>query len=359
MCMRYVYFIRTGMIFFWLCALFFFLFFPSISIFWHAPQTINIMTWAGIIDPIVIKQFEKETGIHVNLSYFSSNEELYARFKATEGKGHDLIVPSDYTVELLIQDDLLKPLDKTKLTMWDQLDSRLLGLFYDVENRYSIPYYWTVYGIGYNKRYFGLTQPLANWNLIFDQASMPNRLAMSDAAREAILMGALYLFEKTSKLDEKKLEKVKQLLLQQKKWVGAYTEELTDYLLITSEVSVAVTQTPLVWRVLKQYHHLKFIVPQKGTFVVVDNFAIPKNSVKEDLVYKFINFIYQPKNIRYHFEQHRFFPATNDLFKLFKEYDVDDSIVKAHKIDRSKWNFFKSNIAAGVFEDIWVEVKSK
>ncbi len=355
----YLVILRVHIIFFWLVIIFLFLFFPSLSRLWQPRRAINIMTWTDILDPTIIDQFEQETGITVNLSYFESNEELYVRFRATEGRGHDLIVPSDYTVELLIQDDLLKPLDKTKLTIWPRLDPRLLGLFYDPENKYSIPYYWAVYGIGYNKRYFGGIQLPASWALIFNEDIAQGPLAMSDAAREAVLIGAFYLFGDIDNLDEKKLKQVKNLLLKQKKLVGAYTESRTDYLLITGEFPMAVTQTPLVWRMLKRYPHLKFSVPQEGTFVIVDNFAISKQSTNEELVYQFLNFIYQAKNIRYHFEQHRFFPATIDLNQLMKEHDVDVSVVNAHTIDSSKWNFFKNTISTDVVEDIWVAVKSQ
>jgi len=128
----YVVLLRAYIIFFWLVAIFLFLFFPSLSRLWQQQRAINVMTWADLLDPFLIEQFEKETGTKVYLSYFESNEELYARFRATEGKGHDLILPSDFMVQILIQDDLLKPLDISKLSLWSRLDTRLLHLYFRV-----------------------------------------------------------------------------------------------------------------------------------------------------------------------------------------------------------------------------------
>ncbi len=78
----------------------------------YEPNSINVFAWGDILDPAVIADFEKETGIKVNLNYYSSNEELIVKLKATRGEGYDLIIPSDYAVKILIKEDLLKPIDQ-------------------------------------------------------------------------------------------------------------------------------------------------------------------------------------------------------------------------------------------------------
>ena len=354
----YVVLLRAHIIFFWLVAIFLFLFFPSLSRLWQPQRAINIMTWADLLDPFLIEQFEKETGTKVYLSYFESNEELYARFRATGGKGHDLILPSDFMVQTLIQDGLLKPLDISKLSLWSRLDTRLLHLYYDPANNYSIPYYWAVYGIGYNKKAFENVFP-ESWKIIFDECSKEKPLVMPETVREVISIAAFHLFGTIDNLDEKKLERVKKLLLEQKKCVGAYSETRADYLLIVQEFSLAVVPSAILWQTLKRYSYLEFIVPREGTFVMIDNFAIPKQSTKEDLVYQFLNFLYRPENIRYTFEQHRFFPATVDLIPLLQEYDAAPSIIKTHSADPSSWQFFKNVIPRDMMEEIWVAVKGK
>lgn len=349
-------FIRTQIIIFWLIIISLFLFFPSVK-FWESPKSITIMTWADLIDQDLIEQFEAETGIKVHQSYFESNEELYVRFKATEGKGHDLIVPSDFMVKNLIEDDLLRPIDRSKLTFWSRLDTRLLHLYYDPASNYSIPFYWALYGIGYNKNEFNFKLP-ATWKIIFD-CSLGKYVVMPETAREVVSLAIFYLFGSLDNLNEEKFKQVKELLLQQKKCVGAYSETRADYLLSVQEFSLAVIPTAIFWRTLKQHAYLEFMIPQEGMFAIIDNFVIPKYAKNEDLVYKFLNFLYRPENIRHTFENRRFFPATTELIPLLQEYDAAPSIIEAHKTDPTFWQFFKRIPQQELVEETWVAIKAE
>lgn len=315
------------------------------------------MTWADLLDQDLIEQFEQETGIKVHLSYFESNEELYARFKATDGKGHDLIVPSDFMVQTLINDGLLKPIDTSKLTFMSRLDKRLLNLYHDPGNKYSVPYYWAVYGISYNNRIFkqGLS---ASWSPVFD-CSLNVSVVLPETARETISIALLHLYGSLDNLNEKKLKSVQELLLNQKQCVGAYSETRADYLLITQEFPMAVIPSAIIWRTLHQYPYLEFMVPKEGTFVMIDNFALPKHAQHEDLVYEFLNFMYRPDNIRLTFEQRRFLPATIELIPLLEENDAAPSIIKAHRSDPTNWHFFKNIPEQALMEEVWVALKAQ
>lgn len=316
------------------------------------------MSWTELIDPHIIKEFEKKTGIKVHVSYFESNEELYARVKATGGAGFDLLVPSDYAMPWLLKDDLLKPLDRTKITLWDRLDPRLLDHEYDPKNKYSIPYLWQLYGLAVDTALFSHNKvPQATWGLLFDRSFGANCVVMPDVAREVLLIAALYLFGSTDNLDQDKLEKIKSLLLEQKHWVAAYSEMRADFLLTSGVCSVIVSQSPLMWRITRQHDNIQFIIPQEGTFVVIDNFVIPKNSDKEDYVYQFINFLYEPQNIRYHFSTYRFFPATIDLLSLMQEVPGGQSVKNAIAQVTRNIHFFKNTISEKQIKNIWVALK--
>ena len=105
------YLIRAGVVIFWAVLICAALYLPDFNFFAREKYSINIFAWGDILEPAVVAEFEKTTGIKVYLNYYSSNEELLVKIKATRGEGYDLIIPSDYTVELLAKDGLLKKID--------------------------------------------------------------------------------------------------------------------------------------------------------------------------------------------------------------------------------------------------------
>src|SRR3569832_328639 len=105
---------RSSVILFWIALIFGVLYWPD-ETFLTNNRSINVFVWGDILDPSVVADFEKETGIKVNMNFYASNEEMLVKLKATGGQGYDMIIPSDYSVEILIKDGLVKELDKTKL----------------------------------------------------------------------------------------------------------------------------------------------------------------------------------------------------------------------------------------------------
>lgn len=349
--------IRATMVSFWIALIVIFLCLPFLSQLVTTEKSINIMSWTELIDPLIIEQFEKETGIKVNVSYIEGNEELYTRIKATGGAGYDLLVPSDYALPWLLQDDLLKPLDTTKLTMLDQLDPRLLDHYFDPQNVYSLPFNWQLYGLAVDTNEFNNNIPAATWGLLFDKSLVSGYVVMPDVAREVVLLAGLYLFGTTEDLDEAQLRSIKELLLTQKKWVAAYSEMRADFLLISGVCSTIVSQSTLMWRVTREHEQIQFIVPKEGTFVVIDNFVLPKQSAKDDYVYQFINFLYKPSIMKHHFEVYRFFPATNDLTDLMNEVPGGQSVKTALSQLTHNLHFFKNTVSEQKIKDIWVALK--
>ena len=191
---RLSFFMRMMMIGFWVFCLWSFLLVPVVGSLWQPGKSITILIWAATIDPHIITDFEKETGITVNISYIESNEEAFSKILTSQGAGYDLIMPSDYLVKRLIKHTLIKPIDKSKLDFWHRLYPRLLHRYFDPENIYSIPYFWEVYGIGINKDFFGDKIPPASWDLLFTYPIGTAKVGMLEAPREAILLTAQYLF---------------------------------------------------------------------------------------------------------------------------------------------------------------------
>lgn len=331
------------------------LYIPKFFYSLNVKKSINVATWTDMLDEVMIKKFEEETGIHVNISYFDNNDELLIKMRATQGAGYDLIIPSDHTVELLKHDGLLKKIDKTQITIWDRIETRLLGAYFDHENDYSIPYYWGIYGIGVDKDFFDGSPLNASWELVFKPLPKHAKISMLDNPREAILLTALYLNGSLENFNECLVEKIKKLLIDQKRWVEAYTEFRADYLLLSTTCPVVVSTTPTMFRLMRVKKNIEFLVPHEGTFMTTDNWVIPRMSSKEKFAYSFINFLYQPETIKHHFNVYTFIPATIDLKELLKD---SPSMYAIHFDRHRKFFYFKNIVPNSTINDIWITLKA-
>ncbi len=350
--------IRTGIIFSWICLIMGALYWPKVKFLSYEKNTINVFTWGDILDLEIIKAFEKETGIKVKFNYYSSNEELLVKLKATKGEGYDLIVPSDYAVHLLVKEQLLKKIDKSKLSFWDQINPNLLNHFFDISNEYSIPFAWEIFLLGVNKEYFKNHPTEATWGLIFNKDLINYKISMTNDPIEATLFASFYLFGKKTALTPHEIEQVKELLTRQKAWVEAYASFRGDYFLATGNCEVAVASSSYLWRTLKVFPNLGFVIPKEGTFISIESLSIPKLSQKEDLTYKLINYLYKEESVLSHFTTFGFFPSTLQSFKSIPINSEVQQLLLSSEKNFEKFYFTQNPIPRQTVNDIWVEVKS-
>lgn len=340
---------------FWICLFFGSLYFPKWQFSSLDDRTISIFTWGETLDPSVIQEFEKKTGIKVHLNFYYSNEELAVKLQATKGEGYDLVIPSDYAVKILAKEDLLKPIDKSQLTFWDQLNPAFLNKFFDPENRFSIPFEWDVYGLGINTQILPNIEP--SWDLIFNPPSQ-YKITMINDPIEAVVFSSFYLFGPNETLTPPKVEEIKRLLIRQKKWIEAYTQNRGDYFLATKNCSIVLTTNQNAARTMKQFPFVTFALPKEGTFISIENLCIPKASNKEDLVYQFINFIYTKESIIRHYKKFHFFPVINIPISELEDDPRLDSLIKASELPPDKAHFLYKPLPQRELQELWINVKS-
>ena len=144
--------------------------------------TLNVLNWGDYIDPALLQQFEKETGISVKYTTMTSNEEMLVKLASADNI-YDVCFPSDYLIEKLISDDLLAPIDKNSIPNLKNIDPRFLNLSFDPNNQYSVPYMWGTVGILYNTTM--VTDPVDSWNILWD-AKYSGEILMYDSMRDTI-----------------------------------------------------------------------------------------------------------------------------------------------------------------------------
>lgn len=351
-------FIRSGVIFFWVAIIFSALYWPKWKLMNYDKNTINVFVWGDILESSVVADFEKETGIKINLSYYSSNEELLVKLKATRGEGYDLVIPSDYAVNALIKEDLLKKLDKTKFDYWKTLNPALLGHYFDPDNAYSIPFEWELFGFGIDKDYFKDHPTQPSWGMIFDPNTVHYKITMNNDPIEAVEFASFYLYGAVDRLDPGQVQEVRQLLVRQKPWVAAYATFRGDYFLATRNVAVVVASTSYIWRTKRLFDFVGFVMPQEGSFITIESFCIPKPSQKEELVFRFINYLCSPKSVAAHFKTYALFPSTLHAIDILNLDEQAAKLMLSTEEDFKKYHFIRNILSQQQTRDIWVDVKT-
>lgn len=350
-------FIRSGIILFWLCLIFCALYWPKWNILKYDKNTINVFVWGDILEPSIVADFEKETGIKLNMSYYSSNEELVVKLKATKGEGYDLVIPSDYAVNILIKEGLIKEITKEKFYYWDKLNPQLLNKPYDPENHYSIPFEWELFGFGIDKNYFKSHPMTPSWSMLFNPEIIDYKLVMNNDAIEAIAFASFYLYGPIQRLTPIQAERAKQVLIAQKPWVVAYANFRGDYFIATKNAALAVASSSYIFRSKRQFDFIGFTIPKEGSFLTIENFCIPKPSQKEDLVFTFINYLCSPKSVAKHFETYGQFPSVlHPLDTLHTDPEAAKLIFSTEE-DFKNYHFIHNLLPEDQTRDIWVEVK--
>ncbi len=345
--------IRIFLVFFWIAFIFFLLHTPNFSKA-HNTRTLNIFSWSDAFDDELIKQFENETGIKVHFNYYETNEELLVKLKATKGRGHDLIIPSDYSTKILINEELIKPIDYSRIDFKSRLHPKLLDHDYDPKNIYSLPLYWEIYGLSYDNEYFGGQLKKPSLKYIFSPKG--HRVAMTDDPIEAFNIASFHLHGKQQKLTPSQLSIVRETLIDQKKHIEAYGNYRVAYLIATKNCPLALTASSYNFRMVKEYPNFSFAIPREGSFVSIENIAIPAVSENDDLTYAFLNYIYRKENIQKHCARFAHFPpAADGLPSIHPEYTQTFNQALSRF---SEFCFFGHLVPEQTLRDIWIDVKS-
>lgn len=258
-------------------------------------KVLNLYNWGDYIDPALITKFEKQTGIKVNYETFDSNEAMVTKIKQG-GTSYDLTVPSDYMIQKMKKENLLLPIDKSKITTLKYIDKRFLNLAFDRHNKYSIPYFWGTLGIVYNDKYVKRHE-ISQWNDLWN-SKYRDKIMLIDSARDIL---GLSLISQGNSLNDKSsadLQAAKGKLDALMPNVKAIVADEIKMYMVQEEAPIAVTYSGEAAEMIAQNKHLHYIVPTKGSNEWFDNLVIPKTAKHIAAAYQFINFINQPENAK-------------------------------------------------------------
>ena len=255
----------------------------------RSQRVVNVCSWGEYIDPALLTQFEEETGIRVNYQTAESNEALYSLLKSGGGD-YDVIVPSDYMIAQLIEEDMLEPLNYDAIPNFSLIDDRFKNLSYDPENLYTVPYTWGTVGLIYNTTM--VDGPIHSWDVLYEDTYAGDVLLINNS-RDAFGMALKYLGYSLNTTDEAEITQAYQLLAEATAR-GVYQGKVMDAVFQKMEggnAAIATYYAGDYLSMLENNEDLAFVIPQEGSNWFVDAMCMLKDAPHQEEAHEWMNFI--------------------------------------------------------------------
>jgi spermidine/putrescine transport system substrate-binding protein len=254
-------------------------------------KELRIFNWSDYIAAETVPNFEKEFGVKVTYGTYESNEELVTKLQS-DVSGFDLVVPSGYIIPVLAAQDLIAPLSRQYLTNWGNLSPIFLGLPFDPQNRYTVPWQWGTTGIAYRT---DKVSPAPDSWAVFHNSALGKKMTMMDEAREVI--GAFLRFRGHSlnSVNPAELTQAKADALQAKQNLRAYKSAPAKADLVAGDVWVAQLWNGDTTQARALQPNLGYVVPREGCTIWTDSLVIPRSAPHKRAAHEFMNYILRPE----------------------------------------------------------------
>ena len=253
-------------------------------------QTLHVYNWGEYTGENLLNDFETKTGAKVVMENFDSNEQMY--IKVANGETYDVLVPSDYMIQRLIGEDYLQKLDKTKLDCMDKLCEEVVGLPYDPNNDYSIPYFWGTVGIVYDKNQVDIEELEREGFEIFRDPKYRGNIYLYDSERDSFMMALKALGYSMNTSSEKELQEAYEWLVScvQTMKPEIVTDEIIDNM-AQGRKALGLIYSGDAAYVMAENEDMGYYLPESGTNLWSDAMVIPANAKNPELAHEFINFV--------------------------------------------------------------------
>jgi spermidine/putrescine transport system substrate-binding protein len=256
-------------------------------------EYINVYNWGlyisdgsdGTID--VNEAFTEATGIKVNYSYFTSNEDMYAKVKGG-GSSYDVIFPSEYMAQRMLEEGMLLELDYSNIPNASNISEAYRGMFFDPDDKYTVPYNVGLVGLIYNKTM--VEEAPTSWSVLWDER-YAGKILMINNPRDGFGIAQLMLGIDLNTTDKADWDRALQALAQQKPLVQSYVMDEVFMKMESGEAALAVYYAGDFLTMKENNPDLEMVFPTEGTNRFVDVMCIPKTAQNKSGAEKYINFL--------------------------------------------------------------------
>lgn len=323
-------------------------------------EKVVVYNWGEYLDPEVLTLFEQETGIDVVYEEFETNEILYPKI-SSGAIAYDVICPSDYMIQRMIENDLLAGINFDNIPNVKNIGKDYMeqSRQFDPENKYSVPYCWGTVGILYNKTM--VDEPITSWSVLWDEKYKDNIL-MQDSVRDAFGVTLKYLGYSLNSTDLDELTEARDLLIKQKPLVQAYVIDQVRDKMIGNEAAIGVIYSGEAIYTQMENPDLEYVIPEEGSNIWIDSWVIPKNAENKENAEKFINFLCRPEIALMNFEYITYSTPNSEARKLIEDEAIRNSEIAfpdLSKYDNLETFQYLGTEADQTYGELWNQVKSR
>ena len=319
-----------------------------------------VYNWGEYLDPEVITLFEKETGINVVYEEFETNEIMYPKVQSG-AIAYDVVCPSDYMIQRMIENDLLAELNFDNIPNIKNIGQEYFkqSRQFDSENKYSVPYCWGTVGILYNKTM--VDEPIDSWSVLWDE-KYKDSILMQDSVRDAFAVALKYKGHSLNSTDLDELEEAKELLIKQKPLVQAYVIDQVRDKMIGNEAAIGVIYSGEAIYTQLENPNLEYVIPKEGSNVWIDSWVIPKNAKHKENAEDFINFLCRPDIAKMNFDYITYSTPNTAARELIEDPAIRNSKIAfpdASELERCETFQFLGDKNDAIYNKLWREIKSQ
>ncbi len=292
---------------------------------------VNVYNWGEYIDPAVIEMFEEKTGYKVNYEEFETNEEMYP-IVANGARSYDVICPSDYMIEKMIQNDLLMELNKANIPNLKYIGAQYMknAEDFDPGNKYAVPYTFGTVGIMYNKTMIDAEDIesgyVNTWDILFDKKYSGNIL-MQASVRDAFCVALAELGYDINTMNPDELQEATDLLIKQKPIVQAYVVDQVRDKMIRNSAALGVIYSGEAIFMQRKNPDLEYVVPEEGSNFWSDAWVITKDCENLAAAEAWINFMCDPEVAYLNFEYITYSTPNTAAREMIEDEDIRNSII--------------------------------
>ena len=308
----------------------------------------------------VISDFEKQYGVRVIVENFDSNEMMYTKLMA--GDRYDVIIPSDYMIERLMNEDFLQPLDKSMIPNMENMSDAVLGMSYDPDNTYSIPYFWGSVGLVYNHENVDPAVIESEGWEVLRNTDYAGHIYIYDSERDSFMMAFKALGYSMNTEDPDEINAAYEWLLQMNNTMSPVyvTDEVIDGMM-NGYKDIAVVYSGDAAVVLDENEDMSFYMPSQGTNIWCDAMVIPKNAENPKLANEFINYMLTYEAA---FDNTETVGYTSPNAEVFEEMTSSEDLYadNAAYLPRSGYDkdemFHDNQVLMRELSKLWIKVKA-
>ncbi|WP_320176173.1 extracellular solute-binding protein [Maridesulfovibrio sp.] len=312
--------------------------------------------WSEYIPDEVVENFTKETGIKVHMSNYDSNEAMYTKVKLA-GEGYDLVVPSSDYVSLMRRQNLLLPLDKSKLSNFSYLAPKFTNQSFDPENIYSIPYMWGSTSIVVNTALLGNDTV----NSIADlwKPELKGKLLLPNEPREVFALALKLLGYPLNETDPAHIEEAYQKLKSLIPSVRVFDSDSPKQALLAGEVAVGVVFNGEAFIANQENPDIKYVYPPEGYNLWVDSLCIPKGAKNIEEAHAFLNYLLRPDVATIISTEMGYSTPNDAAMKLIPKKVRNNHIVYPSNevIERGEFQDYLGE-SMKLYDEYWVKLKT-